>query len=81
MDALVNEFEHLIRTSRLKSSRKTDGDSVTIHVRGKNGTAEVDFTQDEIVSLIDGDIVHGWHLFPTTEDIRACAKKIRDIIG
>lgn len=81
MDALVNEFELLVRSARLHSERRTDGDSVTVHVRGKNGTAEVDFTDDDITGMIDGDVVHGWRVFPNPEDVRACAKKIWDIIG
>lgn len=82
MVALINEFEQLVRSSRLHTQRREGDDSTTITVEGDNGSAEVDFQDDgQIIGMIDGEVFHSWTALPNNADIRASAKKIRDIIG
>jgi hypothetical protein len=82
MVALANEFEQLVRSSNLTTERKEGDEGIFIHVRGRHGSAGVDFTEDgDIIAMVDAELIHSWRPLPNDADMRASAKKIRDLIG
>lgn len=82
MVALANELEEFVRSSSLSTERHVEDNRITICIKGRHGTAEIEFSDDgEIIAMIDADVIHGWHPLPNTTDMRSSARKIRELIG
>ena len=77
---LANEFEQFLRSFNLSTKREDSDSSITVFAYGKYGTAEVEFSTSDITAMIDADLIHSWSPLPNSSDMRASAKKVRDLI-
>jgi hypothetical protein len=82
MIALVDKFDHLMKSMNFQTKRTSDDDSITLTIFGGSGSAEVDFNKDsEICAVVDmEEICHFWYIYPNDNDMKASARKIRDLI-
>ena len=81
MNKLIEVFEHQVKSSTTSTKRTEVETDIIVHVEGSLGTAEMEFSSDgEISGIIQTDFIHTWTAYPTEAEMRACARKIREMI-